>query len=213
VTGGGAAEGPPFRVALTFDVEFPDRPHTPGVTAALLDALEAAAVRSTMFVQGRWAEAEPALARRIAEDGHLVGNHSHHHARMTILTGAGIARDVRAAERAIADATGVSPKPWFRCPFGAGAGTARVAQRLDALGYVDVSWHVDSNDWAGGSAKALRRRVVRRTLEHGDGAVVLMHAWPAATADAVPGIVADLRAAGATLGTIDELASVPGRRV
>jgi len=201
------------RVALTFDVEFADRPTSHGATAAILDALEAADVRSTMFLQGRWAEAEPVVARRIARDGHVLGNHSHHHARMTMLTGAGITRDVRAADAAIEAATGVSPRPWFRCPFGAGARTLRVVRRLADAGYVDVSWHVDPGDWTGVSAKVLRRRVVDGVLAHGDGAVVLLHGWPDATPVALPGIIGDLRAAGYSFATVDALDDVPGRRV
>jgi peptidoglycan-N-acetylglucosamine deacetylase len=201
------------RVALTFDVEFADRPTSPGATAAILDALGAAGVRSTMFLQGRWAEAEPALANRIARDGHVIGNHSHHHARMTMLTAAGITRDVRAADVAIEAATGVSPRPWFRCPFGAGAQQLRVLRRLADAGYVDVGWHVDPADWTGVSAKVLRRRVVEGVLAHGTGAVVLLHGWPDATPVALPGIIGDLRAAGWSFATVDELDDVPGRRV
>jgi peptidoglycan/xylan/chitin deacetylase (PgdA/CDA1 family) len=201
------------RVALTFDVEFPDRPTGPGATIAILDALASAGIRATMFIQGRWAEAEPVVARRIAADGHVVGNHSHHHARMTILTGAGITRDVRAADAAITAATGVSPQPWFRCPFGAGARTPRVVRRLADAGYVDVGWHVDPADWAGVSAPVLRRRVVDGVVAQGDGAVVLLHGWPDATPAALPGIIADLRAVGRAFATIDELDDVPGRRV
>jgi len=51
-----------FRVALTFDAEHPDRPARPGNDERLLDALAAAGVRATFFVQGRWAEAYPAVA-------------------------------------------------------------------------------------------------------------------------------------------------------
>lgn len=202
----------PFRVALTFDTEHPDRPTLPGVTGRILDALAAGGVVATFFVQGRWAQAEPAVARRIADDGHLVGSHSHHHARLTILTGAGIARDTRAAEAAIVATTGADPKPWYRCPFGAGAGSARVADRLASLGYLDVGWHVDATDWAGPPVATLRPRVVRGTLAHGDGAVVLLHGWPVSTAETLPGIVDDLHAAGATFVTVADLPLVPGRR-
>ncbi|MEW6226257.1 MAG: polysaccharide deacetylase family protein [Chloroflexota bacterium] len=202
----------PFRVALTFDAEHPDRPTPPGVTGRILDGLAAAGVVATFFVQGRWAQAEPALARRIVDDGHLVGSHSHHHARLTTLTGAGIASDTRAAETAIVAATGRDPRPWYRCPFGAGAGSARVVDRLASLGYLDVGWHVDSRDWGGPTPAALRARVVRGTLAHGDGAVVLLHGWPASTAEALPGILGDLRAAGATFATVADLPLLPGRR-
>ena len=108
---------------------------------------------------------------------------------MTMLTNAGLARDVRAAEAVIRAATGVDPRPWFRRPFGAGADSARVIDGLAALGYRDVGWHVDGRDWAGGSPRALERRVVRGVRAHGDGAVVLLHGWPTITAGALPAIV------------------------
>jgi peptidoglycan-N-acetylglucosamine deacetylase len=201
-----------FRVALTFDAEHPDRPTEPGVTARILDVLGETGVTATVFIQGRWAEAEPALARRIGSEGHLVANHSHHHARMTLLTAAGIARDVRAAERVIHAVTGHDPRPWFRCPFGAGAGTRRVADGLAAIGYVDVGWHVDGRDWAGGSAKSLEERVVRETLAHRDGAVVLLHGWPRETPVSLPGIIRRLRDRGADFVGINGIDDVPGRR-
>ena len=196
MSGGG---GDRFRVALTFDAEFPDRPTEPGTTARTLDALGETGVTATVFIQGRWAEAEPALARRIAAEGHLVANHSHHHARMTLLTAAGIVRDVRAAERAIRAATGRDPRPGLRCPFGAGAGTRRVADGLAAIGYVDVGWHVDGHDWAGGTAARLEERVIEGTVAHGDGAVVLLHGWPRQTPAALLGIIRRLRDHGAVL--------------
>jgi peptidoglycan-N-acetylglucosamine deacetylase len=204
--------GDRFRVALTIDAEFPDRPTEPGVTARILDVVGETGVTATVFIQGRWAEAEPAIARRIAAEGHLVANHSHHHARMTLLTRAGIVRDVRAAERVITRITGRDPRPWFRCPFGAGARTLRVVDGLAAIGYMDVGWHVDGSDWAGGSAESLEDRVVRETLAYGDGAVILLHGWPRQTPVALPGIIRRLRDRGAVLVGLDGLDELPGRR-
>ncbi len=209
---GAAGSGSSFRIALTFDAEHPDRPTMPGVTAAILDVLGSLAVPAAFFVQGRWAEADPSAARRIADDGHLVGNHSHHHARMTLLTRHGIDRDVRAAETAIRAATGVDPRPWFRCPFGAGAGSARLIDRLDGLGYRDVGWHVDGRDWSGVTARLLATRVVRGVERHGDGAVVLLHGWPAPTPRALPSLIAELRRQGGVFVRLDGLDALPGRR-
>ena len=76
-----AADRDRFRVALTIDAEFPDRPHGAGRHGRDSSTCwRRRGVRATVFIQGRWAEAEPALARRIAADGHLVANDSHHHA-------------------------------------------------------------------------------------------------------------------------------------
>ena len=203
----------PFRVALTIDAEFADRPTEAATTARLFDLLAEEEIPAAVFIQGRWALGEPPLARRVAEEGHLVGNHSHHHAPMTLLTGPGIVRDVLDAEQAIVDMTGDNPRPWFRCPFGAGARSTRVIRRLAAAGYRDVSWHVDSLDWEGASATLLADRIVHGTRKHGDGAVVLVHGWPAATRDAVRASVRRLRDEGATFVRLDRLPAAPGLRL
>lgn len=208
--------GSRFRVALTFDAEHPDRPSAPGVQERLLDLLARDAVASTFFIQGRWAEAYPATARRIAEDGHLVGNHSHYHARMPLLNARGLRADIADAEAAIIDATGVDPRPWFRCPFGAGSANERVQRIIRAAGYRHVGWHVAGIDWpVERSGRDVEDQIVAGCLAHGDGTVVLLHTWPDRTEAAIPGVVRRLRDAGAELVRIDALESdlLPDREV
>jgi peptidoglycan/xylan/chitin deacetylase (PgdA/CDA1 family) len=196
----------PFRVALTFDAEHPDRPSAPGVQERLLDVLAKAEAASTFFVQGRWAEAYPSTARRIAEGGHLIGSHSHYHARMPLLNARGLRSDIAAAQAAIVDATGVDPRPWFRCPFGAGAADQRVQRFVREAGYRHVGWHLAAIDWPVERTSAdVEDDVVRGSVARGDGAVVLLHTWPDRTEHALPGIIARLREAGAELVRIDQL--------
>jgi peptidoglycan/xylan/chitin deacetylase (PgdA/CDA1 family) len=175
----------------------------------VIDTLAGAGIRATFFVQGRWVEASPEVASRIAPAGHLVGNHSHYHARMPLLTRAGFATDVRAAEKVIAEALGVDPRPWFRFPFGAGAARPRLHERLDAIGYRDVGWDVDARDWFNTSPGRLASSVVKRTIARGDGAVLLFHGWPRITPVALPDVIARLRDAGATFVRVDELPAIP----
>ena len=196
------------RIALTFDTEHWSHPSTPDVQERILDVLDEAGVRATFFLQGRWATAYPGCARRIADAGHLVGNHSHHHAPMDILTDAGIERDVRAAERAIREVAGVDPRPWFRCPFGYGHDDARVLAALDRAGYRDHHWDVEPDDWRPERTPGdVERLVIDGALAHGDGAVVLLHSWPPATIAALPAILARLVGAGARLVRLDEVAA------
>jgi peptidoglycan-N-acetylglucosamine deacetylase len=195
-----------FRVALTFDAEHPDRPHRPGATEQILDSLGDAGVRSTWFLQGRWVEAHPDLARRVAAEGHLIGNHTFYHARLPLLTDAGIATDLRAAETVIREMVGVDPRPWFRCPFAAGFDDRRVLDVIAGLGYRDIEADVVLDDWEPErTADVLRAEGRTATEEFGDGAVVLFHAWPPGTAGAIAPLIEDLRDLGATFVGVDEL--------
>ena len=201
-------------MALTFDAEHPDRPAADGNADRLLDELARLDVRASFFVQGRWAEAYPATARRIVAAGHLVGSHSHYHVRMPLLTADGLATDVRDAEEAIREHAGIDPRPWFRCPFGTGADDPVLVGLLAVLGYREVGWHVSPEDWnPANSPVDVVRTVVDGVLEHGDGAVVLHHTWPDQTLAAIPEIVARLRDSGATLVGLDELSDLPGLRL
>jgi len=167
-------------------------------------------VRATFFIQGRWAESQPDLAKRIARDDHLIGHHSHYHARMPLLHDEGMKSDVLDAQLVIERTTGVDPRPWFRCPFGEGAEDPRVLEVLDGLGYRNVHWHVQLDDWEPWrTGPDIVSDAVRDVSEHGDGAVVLLHTWPGGTGDAVAPMIEGLRKLGVTFATIDELEELP----
>jgi len=180
------------------------------VEERVLDVLADHRIQATFFIQGRWAEAYPTTARRIATDGHLVGSHSHYHARMPLLTQAGLRSDIAAAGNAIVDATGVDPRPWFRCPFGAGAGDQRVQAIVRSAGYRHVGWHALGLDWPPErTAAQVEDSIVAGAQEWGDGAVVLLHAWPDRTLGALPGAVARLSDQGAAFVRVDALEDIP----
>ena len=196
-----------FRVALTFDAEHPDRPHHPGATEKVLDTLDAEDVSATFFLQGRWAEAFPGVARSAAERGHLIGNHSFYHARMPLLSPAGLATDIHAAERAIVAATGVDPRPWFRCPFGAGTDDPRVRAAIERLGYREINWDVDGADWRPSMrGRGMAAQITRDAVTRGDGCVILLHPWTKATGLGLTPLIDGLRSAGATFVRVDALA-------
>jgi len=192
-------------VALTVDAEHPDRSRCgPGNCERVLEALAKAGVRATFFLQGRWVTAYPELAREVAAKGHLIGNHSHFHACMPLLSSAGQRADVIAAQEAIQSVVGVDPRPWFRPPFGAGLGDPGLTRTLGHLGYLSIPWDVDGADWEEGqTAAAVEEALVGGCLA-GDGVrIVLIHSWPDQTAQALPLILDRLKQVGANFVRLD----------
>jgi peptidoglycan/xylan/chitin deacetylase (PgdA/CDA1 family) len=126
--------------------------------------------------------------------------------RLPLLTDDGLAEDVTAADALLRSELGSDPRPWFRCPFGAGATDTRVVAGLAALGYRHVGWHVDPLDWdPARTPDDVAAAVVDGALAEGDGTVVLLHAWPDSTVQALPTILDRLTTAGARLVTVAEL--------
>jgi peptidoglycan-N-acetylglucosamine deacetylase len=198
-----------FRAAITFDAEHPDRASTPGAQERVLDVLDRLDVRATFFVQGRWAEAYPKTAQRIAKAGHLVGNHSHYHARMPQLNRPGLAWDIKTAEQNIVDILGVDPKPWFRNPFGAGSDDARVLKAIDQAGYIHVGWSVEAFDWEPDRPMGeLIDTIVNGLVTAGDESVALLLTWPKRVHKVLPEIIKRLRDAGADLVGVDKFDNV-----
>jgi peptidoglycan/xylan/chitin deacetylase (PgdA/CDA1 family) len=176
------------------------------VTGAILDVLADRDVPATWFLQGRWVEAEPDVARRVAAEGHLVGNHSFYHARLPLLTSDGIRTDVRTAEGVIREIVGVDPRPWFRCPFSAGSDDPRVLGILADLGYRDIGQDVVLEDWEPErTGPAIAADALGLVPAVGDPAVVLFHAWPPGTLDALPALIDGLRARASTFVRLDGL--------
>ncbi|MDX3668594.1 polysaccharide deacetylase family protein [Streptomyces europaeiscabiei] len=176
-------------VGLTFD----DGPS--GNTSALLGALQRNGLRATMFNQGQYAAANPALVRAQVAARMWVANHSYTHPHLTRLSQAQIDSEISRTQQAIAGAGGGTPK-LFRPPYGETNGTVRsVAARY---GLTEIIWNVDSQDWNGASADAIVQAAARLT----NGQVILMHDWSANTLAAIPRIAQGLAGRGLCAGMI-----------
>lgn len=183
-------------VALTFDAHYDAEPLLP-----LLDLLAQEGLQATFFTTGRWAERNPNLIRRLAEEGHELGNHSYSHPKFTELTDEEIVAQVTRTDALLRDLTGGRVSPYVRPPFG--NRDARVLRVLLREGFVPVYWTVDTWDW---KSEVSARQVRARALEAADnGAIVLMHATTFKTVEALPGLLAGLREKGLTPGTVTDV--------
>lgn len=149
--------------------------------------LAARGVVATFFLQGRWASANPGLARRMAQDGHTIGSHSNAHVRMTRLSDEGIIAEANESRTRIEDAAGVDPHPYFRCPYGDGHEDPRVVAVMTGLHYRLVGWDVDPEDWNENHSTADLVAAVHGGLSsrRQPASIVLLHTWPALTSSAL----------------------------
>lgn len=160
-------------VALTFD----DGPH-PLHTAEVLDVLKRHSVPATFFCIGKEAERQPELMRRLADEGHLVGNHSYcHKGIFPFFTFRRMLVDVERAHKILEESIG-QPVTLFRPPFGVTNPT--VASVVRRMGYQAVGWSIRSFDTRGEATEKVFRRIVGQIRP---GAVILLH-------DRLPGCAA-----------------------
>ncbi|MFJ4200093.1 polysaccharide deacetylase family protein [Streptomyces sviceus] len=151
-------------MVLTFD-DGPDPRYTPHI----LDTLAEYDVRAMFFVCGEMAVDNQDLLARMADEGHVVGNHTWSHPLLTRLSRSRIRSEMERTSDVIEDAYGERPA-WFRAPYGA---WNRAAFQLGAeLGMDPLAWSVDTLDWTTPGT----RRIVG-AVEHGaaPGVVVLSH--------------------------------------
>lgn len=151
-------------MVLTFD-DGPDPRYTPHI----LDTLAEYDVRAMFFVCGEMAVDNLDLLARMADEGHVVGNHTWSHPLLTRLTRSRIRSEMERTCDVIEDGYGERPE-WFRAPYGA---WNRAAFQLGAeLGMDPLAWTVDTLDWT----RPGTRKIVGR-VENGaaPGVVVLSH--------------------------------------
>jgi len=152
-------------VALTFD-DGPD----PASTPALLDLLARKAVRATFFCVGRQVASHRDLARRIAAEGHLIGNHSFAHSLGTNLFGdARLRADLELAQQEITRAVGRTPE-FYRPPMM--LTNPRVFRVTRALSLTVAGCAIRCYDRRGGSTQEVLHRVLRRLRP---GVIIALH--------------------------------------
>ena len=189
-------------VALTFD----DGPN-PDATPLILDALRERRVHATFFILGSHAERWPTLVRRVADEGHTIGNHGYFHRKLHFKSPAYVRRDLELGTQAIVKACGVRPS-LFRAPHGFRSPWVTAIAR--SLGQRTVGWSLGvwDSDCPGVDV------IAQRTIDGArSGSILLLHDGDGydprgdrvQTARAVPLIVDRLLAQGYRFDRLDHL--------
>lgn len=177
-------------IALTFD----DGPGP--YTDELLDGLEKLNAKASFFLVGEKIKSYPDTVAKIAENGHLVGNHTYSHIKLTALSPDEIKKEIDKTNEEIKAVTGEAPQ-FFRPPFG--------RYNSDTLNYVDmisVRWSKDTIDWKYEDEEKLYRYLIKNA---GDGEIFLMHDVEKTTVKGVLRAIETLQKQGYKFVRADEL--------
>ncbi len=162
--------------------------------STILDALSARGIRTTIFLTGEFIRRYPALVRRIAAEGHEVGNHTDTHPHLTTYASDGRQATRLGVDRAFLtgqlartaalyrEATGRTMAPLWRAPFG--EHNTEIRRWAAEAGYWHVGWTggrdgLDGLDWVSdprSRAYQSSDRLLGRLVRHAEnGGIVLLH--------------------------------------
>lgn len=183
-------------VALTFD-DGPWQPTTPKV----LEILKQNEIKATFFCIGRFVELTPGLLQDVVDAGHVVASHTWSH-RYNLMDHKQVLHEIDDTSAIIKRVSGFQVN-LFRPPGGKlKTGTTDYAIQR---GYGIIRWTVVSGDDTPGTRPdAMVKRVLSQAQP---GAVILMHdgGGKRPTVEALPKIIAGLRAQGYRFVTVPEL--------
>lgn len=178
------------RIALTFD----DGPGK--YTEELLDGLLERNVKATFFLIGKNAEMYPETVKRIEQEGHIIGNHTYSHIKLTCISNEKAIEEINKTNSIIENITGKKVK-YIRPPFG--NWTEKLEKSVDMK---PVFWSVDPRDWSVLNTDSVTCHIVNNTSE---GDIVLMHDIFETSVDAAMNVVDILQQKGYEFVTVEDM--------
>lgn len=186
-------------IYLTFDAGYEN-----GYTADILDTLKKHKVEAAFFIVGNYIEQNPELVKRMAAEGHTVGNHTYHHYDMSKIGDEAVfAEELTSLEDLYRQTVGTELPKFYRPPQGIySEENLRAAQRL---GYKTVFWSLAYVDWYADDQPTSEEAFAKLIPRIHNGAVVLLHSTSATNAAILDDLLTKWEMLGYRFGTLEEL--------
>lgn len=185
-------------VYLTFDAGYEN-----GNVAKILDVLNEEDVPGAFFILGNLINRNPDLVKRMADEGHLVCNHTNKHKNITKLDKAGITEEIQALENAYTELTGKKMAKYFRPPEGTFDKESLAI--VQECGYKTVFWSFAYADWDNQkqmSVQAAKNKILDN-LHNGE--IMLLHPTSATNAAVLREVIQEIKSMGYRFGSLDEI--------
>ena len=189
---------------LTFDCGYEN-----GCTEAILDALKKHNAPAAFFVVGHMIESAPDIVRRMAAEGHIVGNHTYHHPDMSAISDkASFQKELDSLAALYQEITGQELSHFYRPPQGKySEQNLKLAQEL---GYQTVFWSLAYVDWYADNQPTAEQAYAKLLPRIHNGAIVLLHSTSSTNAAILDDLLTKWEDMGYRFAPLTEL-SVPAK--
>ena len=186
-------------IYLTFDAGYEN-----GCTEQILDTLKKHEVPAAFFLVGNYIEKNADLVRRMADEGHIVGNHTMHHPDMSKISDpAAFQKELEELENLYRDTTGREMPKYYRPPQG--TYSRENLEMAKSLGYKTVFWSLAYVDWNNDAQPSKEEAFAKLIPRIHNGAVVLLHSTSRTNAEILDALLTKWKDLGYRFGTIAEL--------
>ena len=185
-------------IYLTFDAGYEN-----GNVSRVLDALKEEGAVAAFFILGNLTARNPDLLRRMADEGHLICNHTYTHKNLCGAPAGTLTEELTRLERACREQAGVEVAKYFRPPEG--CYDVAMLKEASAAGYQTVFWSFAYADWDNGRQPdpAAAKRKILENVHNGE--VMLLHPTSETNAAILGEVLRELKDMGYRFGTLHEL--------
>jgi len=190
-------------IYLTFDCGYEN-----GYTEQILDALKKHHAPAAFFVVGNMVETAPDIVCRMAEEGHIVGNHTYHHPDMSSISDqTAFQKELESLEALYRQTTGRPLSHFYRPPQG--KYSEQNLRQAQALGYTTVFWSLAYVDWYVDDQPTAQQAYDKLLPRIHDGAIVLLHSTSRTNGEILDELLTKWEEMGYTFASLEELPGLP----
>ena len=185
-------------IYLTFDAGYEN-----GYTQQILDVLKKHNVSAAFFLVSHYLDTAPELVKQMAEEGHIVANHTASHPDMSEITDQEkLASELQQVEARYKEITGQEMKKLYRPPQGKFSQTN--LQQAKDLGYTTVFWSLAYADWNNAKQPDPQAALQKLNSRIHNGAIVLLHSTSKTNAEILDTLLTQWKEQGYTFGTLED---------
>ncbi|MBP3486446.1 MAG: polysaccharide deacetylase family protein [Oscillospiraceae bacterium] len=188
-------------IYLTFDCGYEN-----GFTEPILDALKKHNAPAAFFVVGNMIESAPDIIRRMAEEGHIVGNHTFHHPDMSAISDpAAFRQELEELSALYRETVGADMPMYYRPPQG--KYSEENLKQAHELGYQTVFWSLAYVDWYVDDQPTAEEAYAKLLPRIHDGAIVLLHSTSRTNAEILDDLLTKWEEMGYSFASLEELSA------